>query len=66
MIEIVVTEAEVVVSNWPVVPGGKVLIFKTKTGIQVSVPMDENAARIVAAGLTSGIIIANPLQIPKQ
>ena len=62
--EIILSNAQIQVLDAP--NGGKVLRFLTPAGIVVTVPMDERAAKAIAAALSTGLIVANgPLPRPK-
>jgi chloramphenicol O-acetyltransferase len=57
--EIVLNEAQITIGDIPGQPGFKFLQFITQQGIKVTVPLNEQAARAIAAGLTSGLLIAS-------
>lgn len=56
--EIFLNESQVFIGELPNVPGGKLLQFVTPQGIKVTIPLDPKAAKMVAAQLTTGLIIA--------
>lgn len=61
--EIILHQAQIRIGDLP--NGGKVIQFITPQGIVVTAHLDEQAAKTVAAGLGSGLIVANgPLKTP--
>lgn len=64
--EILLQQAQVSISDHPVLSGGKILQFIETTGTVVTIPLSEEAARKIAAGLTSGLVIANGSQLPNR
>lgn len=59
---IVMENVQVQVGDLPGVPGGKMLQFRDQqSGVVVSIPLMAEAARIVASGLTSGLIVTDKL-----
>lgn len=60
MIELILGQVEARVSDTQNMPGGKLLqVRDPQSGIIVSIPLDEASAKALAAGLMSGIVIAN-------
>ncbi len=64
--EIVIQNAQVSIVDHPALPGGKVLQFIESTGNIVTIPLSDESARKIAAGLTSGLIVANGSQLPSH
>lgn len=60
-LEIIVRAANIVVVALP--DGGKALCAVTPTGMQITIPMDAETARVIAQNLIGGLSIATaPLQ----
>ena len=63
--EIILHQAQIRIADLP--NGGKIIQFITPQGIVITAHLDEQGAKTVAAGLGSGLIVANgPLVTPKQ
>lgn len=52
------SDCQVQVGDWPDKPGGKIIQFTDNTnGMIITAPLTKEAAEIIAAGLTSHILI---------